>query len=163
MAESIEELETSYSMGYDVRWVSFRSRIFAITGEYNSANSAQYKRTAYQQTRVGFQYYPFALGVDFQDSYESVVTTYESFVKPYIGANVGFGRFLLKPLSSEATDGFEQSVDHVIVGGALGTHLQFGRRFAADLAADTGFVLSNSSITLSGLLVRVRTGLMMAM
>lgn len=118
MAKSIEgvELEPSYAIGYDLRWISFRSRIFAITGEYNSAKSALYERTAYQQTRAGIQYYPFGLGVDFENTYESVLMSYSSFIKPYVGANVGFGRFLLQPQTSDA-EGFELSVDHVIVGG----------------------------------------------
>lgn len=163
MAQSAEgiELEPTYTLGYDLRWISFRSRIFALTGEYNSAQSALYERTAYQQTRAGVQYYPFGLGVDFQNSYESILMTYSSFIKPYVGANLGFGRFLLQPQTSDA-EGFELSVDHIIIGGALGTAFQFTPSFAADVAADTGFVLSNSKIALSGLLVRVRAGLMAA-
>jgi hypothetical protein len=160
MAQSIEELESSYTLGYDVRWISFRSRIFALTGEYNSAKSALYERTAYQQTRVGVQYYPLSLGVDFQDSYESVLMTYSSFVKPYVGANVGFGRFLIA--TPDLKTGNEQSVDHVIIGGAIGATLQFTSTLAADFAADTGYVLSNSALALSGLLVRARAGLMVA-
>jgi len=164
MAQSLEgiDLESNYVVGYDLRWISFRSRIFAITGEYNSATSALYERTAYQQTRAGLQYYPFGLGVDFQSSYESVLMSYSSFIKPYVGANVGFGRFLLQPQTSDA-EGFELSVDHVIVGGAVGTALQFTPSLAADIAADTGYLLSNSKIALSGLLIRVRAGLMAAL
>ena len=153
-------MESSYTLGYDVRWISFRSRIFALTGEYNSAKSALYERTAYQQTRVGVQYYPLSLGVDFQDSYESVLMTYSSFVKPYVGANVGFGRFLIA--TPDLKTGNEQSVDHVIIGGAIGATLQFTSTLAADFAADTGYVLSNSALALSGLLVRARAGLMVA-
>ncbi len=164
MARSLEgiELEPSYAVGYDLRWISFRSRIFALTGEYNSAQSAQYERTAYQQTRAGIQYYPFGLGVDSQNTYESVIMSYRSFLKPYIGLNAGFGRFLLKPQTTDA-EGFELSVDHVIVGGAVGTALQFTPSLAADIAADTGYLLSNSKIALSGLLIRVRAGLMAAL
>lgn len=162
MTQSIEELESSYSLGYDVRLLSFLSRVLAITNEYNSSKSSRFQRTAYQQTRIGVQYYPLGLGVDFQSTYESVIINYSSRLKPYFAASLGFGRFLIKPQSSEK-DGFEQSVDHVILGGAVGAHIHFSPAIAADVAADTGYVLSNSALALSGVVVRARAGVMVAL
>jgi|GEM_PF-656006 len=150
-----------YTMTFDLRWLSFRSRILAVTGEFNFAKSAKYNRAAYQQTRVGVQYYPFALGAGFEDTYESVILRYDSFLKPYVGGSFGFGRFLVSPVDSVAAA--ELSSDYIVFGGAIGTALQLSRDISADVALDVGMAMGNSSIAFGALLIRPRVGLMLAM
>lgn len=157
----IDQRSESYAMGFDVRWLSFRSRILAATGEFNYAKSGLYNRAAYQQTKIGVQYYPFGLGANFEDTYESAILRYDSFFKPYFGGSFGFGRFFLKPIDSVAAA--ELSADYLIPSGALGTTLQFSKDFSGDVALDAGFAIGNSSVAFSALLMRVRIGLLMAM
>lgn len=150
-----------YTTTFDLRWLSFRSRILAVTGEFNFAKSTKYNRAAYQQTRVGVQYYPFALGAGFEDTYESVILRYDSFLKPYLGASFGFGRFFVEPVDSVAAA--ELSSDYIVFGGALGTALQLSRDISADVALDVGMAMGNSSIAFGALFIRPRVGLMLAL
>ncbi|NBO38670.1 hypothetical protein EBU99_08815 [bacterium] len=157
----LDKRSDSYTATFDLRWLSFRKRTYAWTGEYNYAKSAKYNRAAYQQTKLGIQYYPFALGADFEDTYESVLVRYSSFLKPYLGASFGFGRFLILPVDAVAAA--ELSADYLVFGGALGSTLQLSKSISADLATDVGLAMSNSAVAFNGLMIRLRAGVMFAL
>jgi hypothetical protein len=151
----------SYPLAVDLRWLSFRNRILAVTGEFNYAKSPAYNRAAFQQTRIGVQYYPFALGAGFEDTFETLVLKYDAFMKPYVGGSFGMGRFFVEPVDSKAAA--ELSSDYVIFSGALGSALQFSQSFSMDLALDAGFAMGTSAIAFSALLIRPRVGFLMAL
>lgn len=157
----LEQRSDSYTLGFDARWLSFQSRVLAFTGEFNYAKSALFNRAAYQQTKLGMQYYPFGLGINFEDNYESAILRYSSFFKPYVAGSFGLGRFLVRPIDSAAAA--EISADYLVPGGALGSALQIGRNTALDMALDVGYALGNSTIAFTALLIRLRFGIMVAM
>lgn len=157
----IKQRKDTYSTTFDLRWLSFRSRIFALTGEYNYAKSGQYNRAAYQQTRVGFRYFPFSLGASFEDTYENAIIRYDSFLKPYFSGTFGFGRFLIEPVDSKAAA--ELSADYIVPGGALGATMRVTKGFAVGLEADVSYALSNSTVAFSALLIRPKLGLLLTL
>ena len=64
-------------------------------------------------------------------------------------------------IESSESDFFNLTAKSIAIVGSRNA-TPYGLRVAADFAADTGYVLSNSALALSGLLVRARAGLMVA-
>jgi hypothetical protein len=160
--EHLHSIRTdTYPLAIDLRWLSFRNRIVAFTGEFNYAKSPTYNRAAFQQTRIGVQYYPLALGAGFEDTFETLVMKYEAFAKPYVGGSFGIGRFMVEPVDSKAAA--ELSSDYMIFSGAAGSVLQFSKSFGLDIALDAGFAMGTSAIAFSALVVRPRIGFLMSL
>jgi hypothetical protein len=161
MISGIKQRTDTYPLAIDLRWLSFRDRILAVTGEFNYAKHPSYNRAAFQQTRIGIQYYPLALGAGFEDTFESMVMKYDAFLKPYIGGSFGMGRFFVEAVDSKAAA--ELSSDYLVFGGALGSALQFSKSFSMDIALDAGFAMGSSAIAFSAILLRPRVGFLMAL
>ena len=86
---------------------------------------------------------------------------YDAFAKPYLGANFGFGRFLVEPVDSVAAA--ELSSDFLYFGGSMGSALQFSRSFAMDVALDAGLAMGSSAIAFTALIIRPRVGFLLSL
>lgn len=147
------------TQNFDLRWLSYYSRILAILGEFQVGIASQYKVTQIMETRIGAQYYPLAFGADFEDLHDSSVLRYSASFKPYVNTKFGWGRYFVKAVDAVASA--EVSANYFSVGAGLGTHYQLFRNFALDANVDASFALGTSVIQFSGLMIRPRFGVLL--
>lgn len=144
---------------FDVRWLSFQSRILAAVFEFQVGLASEKKATQLMETRTGIQYYPFAYGADFEDFHENNIVRYGASLKPYLHAKVGYGRYLIG--LSDSQGAAEISSNYISLGGGLGAQYQLTSSLALDSQIDTSMAFGNSEVGFSGFYIRPRFGLLL--
>ena len=142
---------------YDIRWLSFRSRVHAAVGELQIGLANDVQATQLMETRVGVHYYPFAYAVDFENLHQNSLVRYTAGARPYVLAKLGYGRYRVKSVGTLGTA--EISANYFSIGAGGGSQWNITPTVSIDGNVDASLAVGLSQIAFSAIILRRRLGI----
>jgi hypothetical protein len=142
---------------YDIRWLSFRSRVHAAVGELQIGLANEVQATQLMETRVGVHYYPFAYAIDFENLHQNSIIRYSAGARPYALAKLGYGRYRVKSIGTVGTA--EISANYFSIGLGMGSQWNVTPTVSIDGHADASLAVGMSQIAFSAIILRPRVGI----
>lgn len=142
---------------YDIRWLSFRSRVHAAVGELQIGLANEVQATQLMETRIGIHYYPFAYAIDFENLHQNSLIRYSAGARPYALAKLGYGRYRVKSIGTVGTA--EISANYFSIGLGMGSQWNVTPTVSIDGHADASLAVGMSQIAFSAIILRPRVGI----
>lgn len=142
---------------YDIRWLSFRSRVHAAVGELQIGLANEVQATQLMETRIGIHYYPFAYAIDFENLHQNSLIRYSAGARPYALAKLGYGRYRVKSIGTVGTA--EISANYFSIGLGMGSQWNVTPTVSIDGHVDASLAVGMSQIAFSAIILRPRVGI----